>query len=530
MGEKQQRFLLKLSIAAVGGIHRKRRESMKKLVLFMLILLIAIPLFAQGAQETKAAAKDSVTLVISGNPYRFYALSAKGCGGDDNLVLANVYDCLLCLEADGSLSPALAEKYEVSADGLTYTFHLRKGVKFQNGVEMTADDVKFTFDKGAAGPLGAALFINYDHCNIIDQYTVEIGLKSPFAAFPYGVASRLGGICCKSYWEQVGDEGYMEKPIGTGAYKLVEYVNGDHITMEAFEDHWRGAPAIKTVKIALVADVNTQILGLQNGDYDIMRNPSIEQCGRFDKMNGISTSVGDSTARITVNINAWSGIGTDLNFRKAVQAAINKDDINQAINSGKATILTVDICPMYGGYPAHIKGVDYDPAAAKEYLAKSSYKGEKWAITCTAGTNYETVAKVIQAQLLEIGINCEVEAVDNITYEERGKKRNFDARVVDEASSLIDADSIATQFTPSRFDEAVWYPRAMEIYEMAQKGRGLQGEARAQLYGQIAQILLDEAYTVPLYNGISTVAFNSNLQGVQAHCLGYYVFRNYSWK
>ena len=89
-------------------------------------------------------------------------------------------------------------------------------------------------------------------------------------------------------------------------------------------------------------------------------------------------------------------------------------------------------------------------------------------------------------QLLEIGINCEVEAVDNITYEERGKKRNFDARVVDEASSLIDADSIATQFTPSRFDEAVWYPRAMEIYEMAQKGRGLQGEARAQLYGQIA--------------------------------------------
>ncbi|MBQ4281572.1 MAG: hypothetical protein II753_05695, partial [Spirochaetales bacterium] len=286
----------------------------------------------------------------------------------------------------------------------------------------------------------------------------------------------------------------------------------------------------KTVKIALVADVNTQILGLQNGDYDVMRNPSIEQCGRFDKMNGISTSVGDSTARITVNINAWSGIGTDLNFRKAVQAAINKDDINQAINSGKATILTVDICPMYGGYPSHIKGVAYDPAAAKEYLAKSSYKGEKWAITCTAGTNYETVAKVIQAQLLEIGINCEVEAVDNITYEERGKKRNFDARVVDEASSLIDADSIATQFTPSRFDEAVWYPRAMEIYEMAQKGRGLQGEARAQLYGQIAQILLDEAYTVPLYNGISTVAFNSNLQGVQAHCLGYYVFRYYSWK
>lgn len=502
---------------------------MKKILVVALLALLMIPVFAQGTQEAPKAVKDSVTLVVAGNPYRFYALSQKGCGGDDNLVLANVYDCLLALEADGSLSPALAESYAVSSDGLTYTFNLRHGVKFHDGSIMTAGDVKFTFDKGATGPLGKALFINYDHCNIIDDYTVEIVLSSAFAAFPYGVASRLGGICSKSYWEKVGDDGYMEKPIGTGAYKFVEYINGDHVTLEAFENHWRGAPAIKNVKIALVSDVNTQILGLQNGDYDVMRGPSIEQCGRFDKVNGIKTSIADSTARITVNLNAWSGIGTDRNFRKAVQAAINKDDINAAVNNGAATILTVDICPMYGGYPDHIKGVAYDVEAAKAYLAKSLYKGEPFAITCTAGTTYETVAKVIQEQLLSIGINCTVEAVDNMTYEERGKKRNFDARVVDEASSLIDADSIATQFTPSRFDEAVWYPRAAEIYEMAQRGRSLQGDARKVVYGNIAQILLDEAYTVPLYNGISTVAFNKNLSGVQAHCLGYYLFRYWSW-
>lgn len=502
---------------------------MKKIVLVLLALMMVLPAFAQGAQEATTA-KDSVTLVVTGNPYRFYALSSKGCGGDDNLVLANVYDCLLALEADGSLSPALAERYTVSEDGLTYTFYLRKGVKFQNGSEMTAEDVKFTFDKGAAGPLGQALFINFDHCDIIDDYTVQIVLSSPFAAFPYGVASRLGGICSKAYYEEVGDDGYMAAPIGTGAYKFVEYVTGDHVTLEAFEDHWRGAPAIKNVTIALVADTNTQILGLQNGDYDVMRAPSIEQCGRFDKMNGISTSIGDSTSRITLNLNAWSGIGTDLNFRKAVQAAINKDDINKAVNSGAATILTVDICPMYGGYPDQIQGVAYDVEAAKAYLAQSSYNGEDFSITCVAGSTFETVAKVIQAQLLEIGINAKVEAVDNTTYEEKGKKRNFDARLVDEASSLIDADSIATQFTPSRFDESVWYPRAAEIYSLAQSGRSLQGDARKQVYGQIAQILLDEAYTVPLYNGINTVAYNDGLEGVQAHCLGYYLFRYWSWK
>jgi len=503
---------------------------MRKAVLVLLAILMVFPLFAQGAQETAKPVKDSVTLVVTGNPYRFFALSPKGCGGDDNLVLSNVYDCLLCLEPDGKLTPALAESYDLSKDGKTYTFHLRKGVKFQNGQEMTAQDVKFTFDKGAKGPLGPALFINFDHCTIIDNYTVEIGLSAPFAAFPYGVASRLGGICCKSYWDQVGDDGYMSKPIGTGAYKLIEYVNGDHVKLEAFSDYWRGAAAIKNVTIDLVSDVNTQILGLQNGDYDVMRDPSIEMCGRFDKMKGIKTGIGNSTARITVNVNAWSGIGTDVNFRKAVQAAINKDDINKAVNNGAATILKVDICPMYGGYPDQITGVPFDVAAAKAYLAKSSYKGEPYAITCQAGTTYETVAKVMQAQLMGIGINCTVDAVDNMTYEEKGKKRNFDCRVVNEASSLIDADSIATQFTPSRFDKAVWYPRAQEIYTMAQTGRALQGKERTDLYGKIAQILLDEAYTVPLYNGINTVAYNDSLQGVQAHCLGYYNFRYWSWK
>lgn len=189
---------------------------MKKFIVFCLIgLTLVSSVFANGSSETAQSTtkKDSVTLVVAGNPYRFFALSARGCGGDDNLVLSNIYDCLLCLEADGSLSPALAESYTVSEDGLEYTFNLRKGVKFHDGSTMTAEDVKFSLDKGASGPLGAALFINYKSTEIIDDYTVKVTLTSPFAAFPYGIASRLGGICSKSYWEKVGDDGYMASPI-----------------------------------------------------------------------------------------------------------------------------------------------------------------------------------------------------------------------------------------------------------------------------------------------------------------------------
>ncbi|MFC2821216.1 MAG: ABC transporter substrate-binding protein, partial [Spirochaetales bacterium] len=135
---------------------------MKKLLLiFALVALLATSLFAAGAAEVSTRDKSKVAFVVSGSPFRFFHLTSNGCGGDDNIVLANVYDNLLCLENDGSLSNSLAENYEISADGTTYTFYLRKGVKFTNGAPLTAEDVVWSIQKGSEGPLGGALFINY---------------------------------------------------------------------------------------------------------------------------------------------------------------------------------------------------------------------------------------------------------------------------------------------------------------------------------------------------------------------------------
>ena len=175
----------------------KHRRMQRALTLLLAAALLALSGCASTQEQRRGTdgGETSVILATSGEPFRFYALSDEGCAGDDNLVLSNVYDCLTFLEADGSISPGLAESWELSEDGLCYTFHLRKGVKFQNGYDFSAEDVKFTFDKGAAGPLGSALFVNYKSCEIVDDYTVKIYLTSPYAGFLYGVASRLGGIC-----------------------------------------------------------------------------------------------------------------------------------------------------------------------------------------------------------------------------------------------------------------------------------------------------------------------------------------------
>lgn len=506
---------------------------MKKLLLvFALVALLATSLFAAGAAEVSTRDKSKVAFVVSGSPFRFFHLTSNGCGGDDNIVLANVYDNLLCLENDGSLSNSLAENYEISADGTTYTFYLRKGVKFTNGAPLTAEDVVWSIQKGSEGPLGGALFINYKECKIVDENTVQIILNAPYAAFPYCVASRLGGIACKAYWEEVGDDGYMKNPVGTGPYKLKEFAQDDYIVLEANEEHWRGVPKIKTVRVELVKDINTMVLGLQNGDYDVMGKPSIEIVSRFTKDENILTDVADSTGRISLYMNAWSGIGLDINFRRAVQYAIDKEEINIAVNNGEAILLDVDLCPMYAGYPTTgINVIKKDIEQAKKYLAASSYKGEPWSIMVQVGTDLETAAKVIQAQLMAIGINCQVEAIDNVTLRTRDNSREFDSYLLDNLSSLPDASAIAGMFKPTRHPQAVWYPRIKEIYNLSLKGDACPaGYEREAIYAEICNIVTDEAYIIPIYNGITTIAYNADLTGVGAHCLNYYLFRYWQWK
>lgn len=524
---------------------------MKKLITLLLVAVMMLSLCACGTQPAAstdapaadapaadapaapAEVKDTAILATSDEPYRFMAQSKQSCSGADNLVLSNVYDCLLRLEADGSLSPALAESYDISEDGLVYTFHLRQGVKFHNGQEMTAEDVKFSFDYGYEGPIGSALFVNFEKCDIVDDYTVDITLSAPYAAFPYGVASRLGGIACKAYFDEVGDDVYVKEPIGTGPYKFVEWVSGDYTKLVANEDYWGGEPSIKNIVIQVVADTNTQILGLQNGDYDVVRNPAIDVCSRLDGVDSVAWGSALSTGRITLYLNDWTGACKDINFRKAVQAGIDKAMINEGIYSNLSEVLDIDMCPNYGGFVTAADGVEvvaYDVDAAKEYLAQSSYNGEEFVISVPSGTAIESMAKIIQAQLMEVGINCQISATDYPTYSALWADRTYEAYLLNNLSSLVDADGM---YTGHRLDRPAWesrvFARDEEISELLLAGRGAQGEARVPFYVEACNIVTEEAYDVPIVNDLSTIAYRANMSGVEAHCLGNMYFGDWSF-
>ena len=503
---------------------------MKKLVSLLLALCLVLSLTVSAM-----AAGDTLTIGTGAEAKKFFPAHSDGTNNNDYVVVVNnLYNTLVAMQADGSVIPSLATDYVVSPDGMCYTFTLREGVKFHDGSVMTAEDVAFSLNTAAPTGNGKALLINFDRAEVVDEKTVNVYLTAPFAGFINGIASRVGVVFSKAHYEAVGQDGYRANPIGTGPYKLVSAISGDTITLAAHEEYWAGAPAIKNVYIKLISDTSTQVIALENGDIDLLMSPAISSCLMLDTSKGVEWASGASAGRVGMQIsnNEGNPSANDVNFRRAVQAAINKEDVVLGAMEGYATILDIDMCPAYAGRPEGYDVVPYDIEKAKEYLAASNYNGEEFKILVQSGTVFDTVAQIIQAQLMEIGINCTVNAVDSATFTDMWYAGQYGGMIKKTNSSLVDADGflnfyMGVDYAPTTNNQ---YPRTAEINELGMKGRQAQGEERKALYLEAVNIVTEEAYAVPLYADTNTLAYTTALSGVEVHPLGIVNIFNLNWK
>lgn len=261
--------------------------------------------------------------------------------------------------------------------------------------------------------------------------------------------------------------------------------------------------------------------------------PPSDVCTRLDGNADVAWDSTLSTGRISLYLNDWTGACKDINFRKAVQAGIDKQMINDGVYAGRSEILNVDMCSNYLSFVTEADGVEvvpYDQEAAKEYLAKSNYNGEEFAVSVPSGSALENVGKIIQAQLMEIGINCTVKATDYPTYSGEFANRTYEAYIINNLCSLVDADGM---YTAHRLDRKPWenrvFQRDGEISEILLKARAAKGDERKALYVEACNIVAEEAYDVPLVNDLATIAYRSNMSGVKAHCLGNMYFGDWSF-
>jgi peptide/nickel transport system substrate-binding protein len=405
----------------------KEGRKMKKTIVMLVSGLVVVTLVlafdcAPVMSQPRSAPTGKVVIGLEGDPPRMDP--QKALSGADTQVHVNMFDGLYNWNWDGSLVPGLATSYKVSADSLTYTFELRKGVKFHNGDPFTAEDVKFSIERYLDAKTGAIMRSHVAaiaNVQVVNPYVVTIRLNKPDPALINKLAFvSIGAIVPKKYIEAIGGDGYAKNPVGTGPFKFVSHSRGDKLVMEAFEDFWGEKPHVETVEWRIMPEAVTRVAALKAGELDIamlipphlskdikatpgLRLLSIPS-GMFYYL--VLTQIGPTA-------NRWF---QDVRVRKALNYAINKEAIKNSLYDGRVMLCNSFDAPSLPSHNPTIPGYPYDPDKARKLLQEANFDfNQKFTVTVPKGMylQVEEYIQAIAADWAKLGIQTQVEYVDH---------------------------------------------------------------------------------------------------------------------
>jgi peptide/nickel transport system substrate-binding protein len=332
-----------------------------------------------------------------------------------------VHDALVRPMPGARMGAALAQSWSQSADGLSYEFVLRKGVKFQNGDPVTAEDVKFSFER-YRGASAALLKAKVAAVEIVDPLRVRFRLKQPWPDFMtfYGTpATGAAWIVPKKYVEKVGDEGFKRAPVGAGPYRLVSFKPGVELVLEAFLGYWRKAPAIKTLVFKVIPDEATRLAALKTGEVDVAYGIAGTLAEEVRRTPGLALKA----AKIPVT--NWMVFADqadpkspwhDRRVRLAANLSVNREAINKAGYLGLGTVSSSFI-PHTMEYFWQPPLYPHDPKAARGLLAEAGYPNGFDAGDLTGETfSGSGIGEPVVNDLNAVGIRVRLRLLERATY------------------------------------------------------------------------------------------------------------------
>jgi peptide/nickel transport system substrate-binding protein len=336
------------------------------------------------------------------------------------MVLYAIHDALVKPLPGNAMAPALAESWKASPDGLTYTFSLRRGVKFHNGDPLTADDVKFSFGryKGTANKLFKERVAGVD---VVDPQTVRFRLKQPWPDFMTFYATPATGaawIVPKKYIESVGDEGFKKAPIGAGPYRFVSFNPGVELVMEANEQYWRKVPSVKRLVFRSVPDDTTRLAMLKRGEADIVYSLRGVLGEEVKKTPGLTFKPTLTTwTEWIMFADQWNPRSPwhDRRVRLAANHAIDRQAINQAEYLGGARV-TGSIIPQGMEFAWQAPVYPYDPAKARALLAEAGYPNGFDGGPIAVDMAYASIVEAAANYLQTVGIRVTVRGLERAGF------------------------------------------------------------------------------------------------------------------
>ena len=326
------------------------------------------------------------------------------------------YEGLFGFNEKLELRPVLAESYDVSPDGLVYTFHLRKGVKFHDGTDFKAEAVKVNFDR-VTNPENKlkrySLYSNIAKTEVVDDLTAKVTLKTPFSPFINQLAHPSAVMISPTALKKYGKD-IMFHPVGTGPYKFVEWKQTDYLKGAKNENYWRpGLPKIDTITWVPVVDNNARSAMMRTGEAHFTFPVPYEQAAVLEKDEHLKLVAAPSIVTRYLNMNMLQKPFDDLRVRQAINYAINKEALAKVAFSGYA-FPSEGPLPQGVDYAVKLGPWPYNPKKAKELLAEAGYPNG-FETTLWSAYNHTTGQKVIQfiqQQLAQVGIKAQVQALE----------------------------------------------------------------------------------------------------------------------
>ena len=436
-------------------------------------------------------------------------LTATSASATATVVFYNIQEALVKVDAQGRLVPWLAERWHTT-DNLNYTFFLKKGVRFHNGRELTAEDVKFVLDRARNPETKHPHVKQYEDIasiHVRDPYTVTVALRRTNAMFLYNLA-RQGSVI---YPREAVDQ-LKSQPLGTGPFMLERWDRGDRIVLKRNPDyHVKGLPKLERVTFRFIPDANAALAALQAGDIDVLAfglgPESVEVVRRAQNLQLIQ---GETTNDVILALNNSKKPFSDVRVRRAITTAIDKPEVLKGAMFGFGRVLGSNIDPLNPYFVDMAKAVPHDPARAKQLLAQAGYpNGFEAVLKVTPQYSYTVrTGEVLLGQLAKVGVRVKLEQIEWGQWLERVyKNADYDMTIIGHAEAW-DAGNYANPKYYFRYDS----PRFQAVFQESEST--LDDRKRRELYVQLQKIMADEAPVVWLYVFPRLVAAKKGVQGI----------------
>jgi peptide/nickel transport system substrate-binding protein len=474
------------------------------------ILTALVAALAGGWLAVAAHAQGSGRLVVqSQTEPPGLDVTATPATATSGIVFYNVQESLVKVDRHGKLVPSLAERWH-TADNRNYTFFLKKGVRFHNGREMKAADVKYVFERALNPETKHPYAKDYEAIGDIivkDDYTVTFALKTVNANFLQNLA-RAGA----SIYPREAVETMKSQPIGTGPFRFEEWVRGDRVVLVKNGDyHVKGLPRLDRVTFRFVTDPNAVLAALKAGDVDAsLFGLGPEHVQALLKDARFQVITGDTTNDVILSMNNSRKPYNDVRVRRAMTYGINKADVLKGAMFGMGKILGTNVDPLNPYYVDMSKAMPYDPDRAKKLLAEAGYpQGFDTVLKVSPQYDYTVRSgQIIADNLKKIGVNVRIEQIEWGQWIARVfREADYDLSIIGHAEAW-DIKNYANAKYYYRYDS----PKFRSLF--ARSEVTVDDKARRAVYADMQKTLVEEAPVVWLFMHPRLAVTKQGLQGL----------------